>query len=697
MKAVWSPALRETKNHTLAFVYEWKAEKGDTLSLAAASLYRLLVNGKFIGYGPARGPHGYSRIDHCDLSGFAGQQVRLVVEVFASNINTFYIVDELPFFAAELARNDQKFAEASDFSAYLVTDRVSQVQRFSFQRSFVESYRMESCRSLFWKGESEQFSKIETETVTANRFLERGVSYPTLEYLPAQKIQQGLLQVDSSAEPMRDRSLVNISDMLRGFPYDELEECLSDEVTGFYFEGQPQGTDEMAAGSYQLFDFGHTCTGFFSLDAEVTQSATVYLIFDEVAEITEQGSRIDPFRNTCCNVIKYHLQPGRYSLLSFEANSARFVSVVVTNGSLNLCRMGMVLYQNPDTENFSQYTGDAQLDKIIEAARHTFAQNAVDLLTDCPSRERAGWLCDSYFSSRAEALFTGKNLVEHNFLENYILSPQLSALPKGMLPMCYPADHDDGVYIPNWSMWFVLELYQYTLRTGSDELAKAAENRVADLIRFFEGYENEDGLLENLESWVFVEWSKCNDPDYICGVNYPTNMLYAAMLRDAGKLYQNEGWIAKAKALEKEITAQSFNGTFFEDNRIRQDGHLVPTGHTTETCQYYAFYFGTASREDYPELYNTLMTRFGPNRDADREYKDVYPSNAFVGNYLRLELLLQDGEYRQVLAECRAFFTQMAELTGTLWEHSRLNASLDHGFASVAANYILESTSHLKM
>ena len=27
--------------------------------------------------------------------------------------------------------------------------------------------------------------------------------------------------------------------------------------------------------------------------------------------------------------------------------------------------------------------------------------------------------------------------------------------------MCYPADHPDGTYIPNWAMWLILELKEY--------------------------------------------------------------------------------------------------------------------------------------------------------------------------------------------------------------------------------------------
>lgn len=82
----------------------------------------------------------------------------------------------------------------------------------------------------------------------------------------------------------------------------------------------------------------------------------------------------------------------------------------------------------------------------------TLAQNAVDLLTDCPSRERAGWLSDAWFSSVAERLFTGGNQAEKAFLDNYAKSHK-DGLPEGMVAMCYPSDFLEGTYIPNWSLW----------------------------------------------------------------------------------------------------------------------------------------------------------------------------------------------------------------------------------------------------
>ncbi len=36
------------------------------------------------------------------------------------------------------------------------------------------------------------------------------------------------------------------------------------------------------------------------------------------------------------------------------------------------------------------------LKAIYDAAVETFRQNALDVYMDCPTRERAGWLCDSF-------------------------------------------------------------------------------------------------------------------------------------------------------------------------------------------------------------------------------------------------------------------------------------------------------------
>lgn len=61
------------------------------------------------------------------------------------------------------------------------------------------------------------------------------------------------------------------------------------------------------------------------------------------------------------------------------------------------------------------------------------------------------------------------------------------------------------------------------------------------------------------------------------------------------------------------------------------------------------------------------------------------PANAFIGNYLRLIILLRIKEFEKALSDVKGYFSEMAEITGTLWEHNDIKrGSLNHGFASFA-------------
>lgn len=676
MKSIWAKGLLEEKNVMLAFRCRLTPGERCELKLAASNLYRLSVNGEMIGYGPARAAHGYSRLDSYSLEKWQGQEIDATVEVYSANTNTFYTVDEHPFFACEITEGDRIIADAGDFECFRMTGRVQRVRRFSFQRSYTEIYHLNADPMAF---DPADYAPAETEEVPMNALLERYVEYPRLDTEYAEKIGSGSVDTDESRSPWRDRAYYGIDPVkFKGYAPDELEEDSGEEAGKFVFRAD-DGV------GYALYDFGRTLTGFFRMNVKAESDCAVYILFDEVLT----NGYPNPFRNDCCNVVKYSLKAGEYRLISFEANTARYALCCITGGKAEIADFGMVKYENPDAASYEYDTGDEELNSIIKAAVNTFAQNAVDVLTDCPSRERAGWLCDSYFTSRSERLFTGKNLVEKSFLENYAMCPQSPFLPEGMIPMCYPADHNDGVYIPNWSMWYILELEGYLERTGDRELIDRSRDKVYGLVKFFSRFYNEFGLLENLENWVFIEWSRCNDGDFICGVNYPSNMLWSAALEAAGRLYGDSALIEQGAAIRETVGKMAFNGEYFEDNAIRdQDGRLVRTGHTSETCQYYAFYFGAATRESHPELFEKLLKEFGPHRDPAISHPDVPQSNAFIGNYLRLELMLRAGCCDQVLADCRGSFSGMASLTGTLWEHARVTCSLNHGFASLAAYYI---------
>ena len=235
-------------------------------------------------------------------------------------------------------------------------------------------------------------------------------------------------------------------------------------------------------------------------------------------------------------------------------------------------------------------------------------------------------------------------------------------------------------------MWYVLELQEYLERSGDTQLISHAKKRVYDLLGFFRRFENKDGLLERLQSWVFIEWSKSNELTQ--DINYPTNMLYCRFKEAIAAMYGDDGLEKEAEALAAKIREQSFTGQWFCDNAVYDGDEAKLSGECTESCQYYAFFTGVATKELYPDLWETLVTDFGPWRKKNNKHPEIYFATAFIGNYLRLELLFRAGLYDELLDNVRGYFDYMAQKTGTLWENDGDYASCNHGFASHVAYWL---------
>lgn len=697
MKKIWIDAPREM-NREYAFYAKLRRTEGEAqINICCSNLFQVYLNGKLFYAGTMRSAHGYSFLVTLNLPE-TEEETHLLVLVNEYAVNSYDIVDEPAFFSCEVRRGDVLLADSGDFKAYAFFEREQKVERMCLQRNFVESYFYTPDTQNLFFGKSVRLALPVKET-QGNDILPLELTLPKLQVMsPASVTEEGELYRKETYYTYVAPPSGTIGVCCKGYAYDELTSRISLEISKIGCRPAPVG--ETLSGNYRLYDMGVNKSGFIRCRISVEERTTLYFAFDEILypEVVENAELRDcyPEKNPLVfhrlymvNAVKYILDKGEYELTTLEPYTFRYLKAIVASGRAKILFLGQILYENPDGYNCILECGDERLKRVFDAAQNTFAQNAVDVLTDCPSRERAGWLCDSFFTGRAEKLLTGDNKVERNFLLSYARMKPLPDLPEAMLPMCYPADHLNRNYIPNWAMWFVIELEDYYLRTGDGNLVDELREKVENLIEFFlSRYRNEDGLLEKLDKWVFVEWSKANE--FIQDVNYPTNMLFTGCLEAAFRLYGTERYKRLAEEMKETIIGQSFNGEFFEDNRIRRAGKLERTRQVTETCQYYAFFFGVASKERFPELYRTVFRYFGAHRDCARVYPQVYKSNAFIGNFLRLELIRRDGRLKELVGESIEYFEYMAKRTGTLWEYDAPTASCNHGFASYVACMIAE-------
>lgn len=683
--AVWAEGQKNQMNRAFAFVLDLGKKQMGEICLSAASCYKVIADGKLMGFGPNRTAHGYAR---AAVYPFNAQYITVEVQShFAPN---FCWVKREPFFACVLKTESGKEYFAEDFNCFALSDRVQKVRRYSFQRGFCETYINEKDRTaLYFCKPQNAFPRVKTEKAELPHLLPSETLNPALSEIFAEKvIDSGYCKTSPGIAVYVDRTETLIGTVIEGFKRSEWQDFSTDEISRItYLSGAKSGDY-----AYETLDFSRIVTGIVEVEIIAGNAGEVFFAFDEILS-DEKLKAIKPFRGETANVFKWTVKKaGVYNLSAFEPYAFRYANVITSAGVK--ANVKVRAYENPEAGKMLFECDDKKIEQIMEAARHTFAHNAVDLLTDCPSRERAGWLSDSFFSSVAERVFTGDNKVERAFLQNYILADK-SGHPKGMIPRCYPADYyeEDG-FIPNWSLWYILEIYKYFTQYGYDETVEKSRANVEGILNYFVDFENEFGVLEDLKGWIFVEWSAANNSDHINGINVPSNACYYASLLAAAKVYGIKGLKEKAEKVKDYLLKNAYVDGFFVDNLIRNEkGDIIPTENYTETCQYYMFFFKCADKHTHKELFDKMLNEYGKSDSSvsggNPVKKQLTPSNMIYGVYMRLELLMREQKRVELLNECVRYFYDMTQKTGTLWENNTASASCDHGFASYVSRFII--------
>ena len=350
-KPVWSEGREKERNLTLTFCETVKVSRFDeaTIRLTASCDYRLRVNGEFVAHGPCVAAHDFYRIDAYDLKPYLHRGKNSVtIEVAGYNCPSYYLLDQPSFLQAEVEVDGKVVAATGrDFTAYDYGERVADVPKFSFQRTYTEYYRIKS-----------SYDGIKPEKLVEQgekALLARGVAYP--DY----RIHKATL-IDNN-----------------------------------------------------LYKFATNSSGFLRAKVKVEKATTLTLRFDEIlgedGRVMERRLRWKPY-------IIYDLQAGEYELESFEPYTMQYVEIFAEEGAVEVREISMRDYCNSDCHRAKFESSNKSLNFIFEAARQTYRQNALDIYMDCPSRERAGWLCDSYFTGRVEFALSGKSRIERNFIES---------------------------------------------------------------------------------------------------------------------------------------------------------------------------------------------------------------------------------------------------------------------------------------
>ena len=676
---VWPEGRTERPNDFVGFRSDFTVAAGEKprLRIAASTLYRVYVNGRFVGCGPVRAGHGVCRLDEWNLDAVARMgRNAIAVEVSAFNRAALSFTVQPAFLRAEVTAGGRTLCATGRDFVSVDLPRLANVSTLSNQRPFIEAYRLTPAWTD-WRT-ARAVAGAKPAPCAALKVERRIAPYPEFRMRAARRISETAFDFDDRTPPERPALAVDGWDLLK-----RLRDV---RVTAKADDGAPTA---VAKGRGAIFDLGFDDAGFVRCTVSCSEPGTLFLVMDEVL----LDGLPDPLRRFGFPMVSVWelTQPGTYELEAFEATACRYVHAFMSGGAATVSSVEMREYKNPEPYAARFSCDDARLERLFAAAQETCAQSTMDMPMDCPSRERNAARCDTWFVTAASRLLAGNNGMARLAMEGVAQAESYPGCPPGWLPSFYPGT--GGAIIPNWSMWFIVELANYVRETGDRATADALKARVLSQVETLRGFRNADGLLEKLPSdspfWCFISWDAAQS--LAQDVNYPSNMLWAKALDEVAALYGLPACAEEAARVRATVRRQSWDGTWFHDNAVRQpDGRLVRTEHHTETCQYYAFYFAVATPQSHPELWRKLVYEFGPARVSKGLYPDVPPSETFVGIVFRLNVLARQGLDRKALEDCCGWFLHMADRTGTLWEGlvAEGKNSCSHGYASSLANIL---------
>lgn len=659
---VWQSGKENEMNICTDFAFTSEKLNKALLRVTGSSAYQVFVNGRLCCYGPARMAEGYIAVDEIELPE-RDDRAEILVRVIGYNCRSFNQINNVSFAQIEISQGNRIVAATGcyGFVCYSVPEYVQKVVRYSSQRQFSE------CWNFLRERKECSVSFVDTDL----KYLKRPTEDAVFSERQAQICGTDRYKTVSELSMPIFEYLLNEPKRFDCFHYDETDEKPLEE----YLKTR---IDANGSNRLERWKFSNIETGFFKITGTASEDSVIIISF---AEQLGSDGRPNIEALDACNVIKFYVKRGDFVLYSISPYTAMHMEVLYVDGNARVNSVSIKELAYPENGIIPYEINDGELNTIYNAAVRTFRHNTLDIYMDCPSRERAGWLFDSFFTSRTEYELTGKCDVERAFLRNFLYGGIRGRIGN-ITEMCYPSDVYTQTFVPQWSMWYIQELYEYfTLRGQMGELP-LYEKQIMKIAGYFRQYENEYGLLERLDGWNFVEWSKLNKRVY--DVSWPTNMLYADTLYKIGMIYGKDDFIKKANMLKKTIKDMAFDGRMFYDRAVRDaEGKLKNTDEYSETTQYYAKYFDVVSEKEY-RFIDEIILGYRDIENIDG-YPDIEPSDAIPGLYMRLELLLNMCEYKKALDFIRHYFGDMAHQTGTLWERKDGVTSRDHGFASYVA------------
>jgi len=281
------------------------------------------------------------------------------------------------------------------------------------------------------------------------------------------------------------------------------------------------------------YDFDRIEPGYLQLDISGTAGTVVDVAYAE--ELWEGKALLNG--NNHRSLDRFVLAEGRRQLeVSFGWKACRYVQLRIRHAdSRPVCvhRVGLRTRRYPVAQPATFACSDGTLQRIWDIAAHTLSICMQDAFVDSPSREQQQWMGDGRWQALYQTVYSGDGRLHRKLLEQIGQSQDW----QGMTAQRYPDGHHNYPPIPSFCLHWISSFGEYDDAYGDDGLLAEWWPNIAQALRWFSGFENEAGLLEDVPYWAYLDAGEAplgRWPDVERGgIVTSLNLLYLEALRRA--------------------------------------------------------------------------------------------------------------------------------------------------------------------
>ncbi len=648
--------------------------------ISADQSYRLYINGKFVCSGPARGYQHSWPFDEIDVAKFLkkGKNV-IAVRAYNGGRSTFaYLTEGYAgiIFALELG-NGKNIVSDSTAKTRLQSGCDRDTAEISIQMNNQEIIDLRSENPDWINADFDDSSWTRPSGMKFNAMPYYSMESRMIPMLEEFEIKPAafILKGKGKASTMD----IRVFDVAKIFKDEKIphEEVLENSQTAVALPSK----DEVQS---FVFDMGKMMVGMPILKiegakgGEIVDIITTELVSKNGGDING-SSMLAPANRLVC-------REGSQTHQFYNVFGTRYITVRVRNNPDSTLKISPSLmwsaYPLADKGKFK--TSNAYVNKIWETCKQTQKICALDAYVDTPYREQAQWWGDARVQSWNTFFISG----DDRLLRRGIRSIAMQKVPNGLTYGHAPTKAHNCI-LPDFSLTWILSLYDHYWQTGSVEAFLCHRDTVDSILSYFDGVTDPKTGLVSYDNryWLFLDW---------CGIqkNGQPALLNLWLLEALDKITKMcaenglddfaEKYGARAKKIRKAVTENLLTKDGLISDGIMPDGKQNPTtGVHAQTLGRMVKIEGMDFEKAKSEILLPFIKRGAQNdipKDWNKERLKNDPSSFWVVYVFKL--LCDEGYNREVYDFIKSKWKDFAEYGTTFEGYSPSSTSHSHAWSA---------------